>query len=83
VYYNVLHLLHQTITLKPKAMKKITINNVTYTINPAGYGQYTISNGKQSLHSTDSMMVDAIMDEEDSGYDAACKKLENLFFEEK
>jgi hypothetical protein len=45
-------------------MKSITINNTNYTMTPAGYGQYKITDGTTTLHSTNSLAYDWMDDEE-------------------
>jgi len=45
-------------------MKSITINNTTYTMTPAGYGQYNLTDGTITLHSTNSLAYDWMDDEE-------------------
>jgi hypothetical protein len=45
-------------------MKRITINNITYTMTPAGYGQYKITDGTTTFHSTNSLAYDWMDDEE-------------------
>ena len=42
----------------------ITINQTRYTITKVGYGQYKISDGNITLHTTNSFIKDYIDDEE-------------------
>ena len=60
-------------------MKKFTINNTTITITPAGYGQYKVSNGERTIHTTSSQMYDACDDEDDMDYEYARQYFYNLF----
>jgi len=57
----------------------VEINNEIYTITKTGYGNWNISNGVQTIHTTDSRMIDAVNDEEDDRYEIERKRLVNLY----
>lgn len=46
-------------------MKTIEIEGILYTFSKTGYGNWDVTNGKITRHTTDSQMIDWINDDSD------------------